>query len=238
MSQTPASQTCRTAADSPREQAEAEQLVLDANRQEGYSLLTTAIRPAGIFGEGDTMTIKHLVNIYLDGRTNVQVGDNNNLFDFTYAANVAHAHILAARALLATHSTTTIPLDYERVDGESFVVTNDSPVYFWDFCRAVWRAAGHDAGLDSVWHLPTDVGYFLGMMSEAFFAIVRKPPTFNRQRITYSSMTRYYNITKIKTRLGYRPLVGLGDGIKKSVKWYLESNPEAAAAAAAKTKAQ
>lgn len=218
-------------------QAAAEEIVLEANRQDPYKLLTASIRPAGIFGEGDTMTIKHLVNIYLDGRNNVQVGDNNNLFDFTYATNAAHAHLLAARALLATHRTSTIPLDTERVDGEAFIVTNDTPVYFWDFCRAVWRAAGDNAGKDGVWHLNTDVGIVLGLMSEIFFGIIRKPPTFNRQRIQYSSMTRYYNIAKARARLGYRPLVGLTDGVERSVKWYLETNPEAAARADAKRKA-
>ncbi|MBE3049634.1 NAD-dependent epimerase/dehydratase family protein [Candidatus Bathyarchaeota archaeon] len=211
--------------------AAAEELVLEANRQAPYSLLTTSIRPAGIFGEGDTMTIKHLVNIYLDGRSNVQVGDNNNLFDFTYATNVAHAHILAARCLLLTHRSQTVPLDMERVDGEAFIITNDCPVYFWDFCRAVWSAAGHDTGKDGVWHLNTEVGLFLGFLSECFFGIIGKPPTFNRQRITYSTMTRYYNITKARTRLSYKPLVGLPEAIKRSVKWYLESNAEAAAAA-------
>lgn len=184
------------------------------------------------------MTIKHLVNIYLDGRNNVQVGDNNNLFDFTYATNAAHAHILAARALLLTHRAATVPLDMERVDGEAFIVTNDTPVYFWDFCRAVWRAAGDESGKDGVWHLNAEIGFFLGFLSEIFFELIRKPPTFNRQRITYSSMTRYYSCTKARTRLAYKPLVGLSEGIRRSVKWYLESNPEAAAAAEKKRAAK
>ncbi|SPN97206.1 related to C-3 sterol dehydrogenase (C-4 decarboxylase) [Cephalotrichum gorgonifer] len=215
--------------------AQADELVLKANRQAPYKLLTTSIRPAGIFGEGDTMTIKHLVNIYLDGKTNFQVGDNNNLFDFTYAVNVAHAHLLAAQALLATHRHgSTVPLDTERVDGEAFLVTNDSPVYFWDFCRAVWRAAGWDSSLKSVWTIPTEIGIFIALLVEILFELVRMTPTFNRQRITYSSMTRYYSISKIKARLGYKPIVGLGEGINRSVKWYLDTNKEAAEAAAAK----
>src|SRR5690606_24203543 len=109
---------------------------------------------------------------------------------------------------------------------------------FWDFCRAVWRAAGNDAGTEGVWRLPTEVGLVLGFLSEVFFGIIGKPPTFNRQRITYSSMTRYYHIRKIKDRLGYMPLVSLPKGIERSVKWYLESNEEAAARAAALRKAQ
>lgn len=173
-------------------------------------------------GEGDAMVLYHLINIYRQGRTNVQVGDNDNLFDFTYVENVAHAHLLAARALLATATSSTIPLDHERVDGEAFLITNDSPAYFWDFARAVWAAAGSPHGTEHVRVLPQGVGMMLGFLSEVFFWIIGKPPTFNRQRIVYSCMTRYYDISKAKRRLGYKPLVSLDEGIKRSVKWTLE----------------
>jgi sterol-4alpha-carboxylate 3-dehydrogenase (decarboxylating) len=148
------------------------------------------------------------------------------MFDFTYVENVAHAHLLAARALLETAQLSTVPLDTERVDGEAFIITNDSPVYFWDFCRAVWAAAGSELGTGHVWVLPRDIGIVLGFLSEVFFKIIRKPPTFNRQRIIYSSMTRYYDISKAKRRLGYRPLVSLADGVRRSVKWTLEQEKE------------
>ncbi|KAK0737615.1 hypothetical protein B0T21DRAFT_365675 [Apiosordaria backusii] len=170
----------------------------------------------------DTMVLYHMINIYRQGRTGVQVGNNNNLFDFTYVENVAHGHLLAARALLLTSQSSTIPLDHERVDGEAFLVTNDSPVYFWDFCRAIWAAAGSPLGTDHVRVLPRGVGMVLGFLSECFFAAIGKPPTFNRQRIVYSCMTRYYDISKAKKRLGYKPLISLDEGVRRSVKWTLE----------------
>ncbi|KAK4166797.1 putative sterol-4-alpha-carboxylate 3-dehydrogenase [Cladorrhinum sp. PSN259] len=214
--------------------AAAEELVLQANRApESPNLLTCAIRPSGIMGEGDTMVLYHLVNIYRQGRTGVQVGDNNNLFDFTYVENVAHGHLLAARALLLTHSSSIVPLDTERVDGEAFLITNDQPVYFWDFARAVWAAAGSPLGTDHVKVLPRSLGMGLGFLSEIFFAIIRKPPTFNRQRIVYSCMTRYYDISKAKKRLGYRPLVSLDEGVRRSVKWTLEQEEKNKVAAKA-----
>ena len=151
----------------------------------------------------------------------MQIGENANLFDFTYVENVVHAHLLAARALLVTQLSNTVPLDHERVDGEAFLVTNGEPVYFWDFARAVWRAAGSDKGPGSAWTLSRETGLLLGLLSEVFFGIIRKPPTFNRQRITYSCMTRYYDITKARRRLGYEPLVKLSDGVKRAVDWTL-----------------
>lgn len=165
--------------------------------------------------------VYHAVNIFREGKDKIQVGLNENLFDFTYVENVAHAHLLAARALLVTHASTTEPLDYEKVDGEAFIITNDSPVYFWDLMRAIWREAGSQKGTDHVWVMSRDVGLLLGFLSEVFFGIIRKTPTFNRQRIVFASMTRYYDITKAKRRLGYRPLVSLSDGVKKTVRWTL-----------------
>ncbi|KAF5516453.1 Sterol-4-alpha-carboxylate 3-dehydrogenase, decarboxylating [Colletotrichum siamense] len=202
--------------------AAAEELVLQANRQDPYPLLTAAIRPAGIFGEGDTMATHQLVKIYREGKTGVQLGDNDNLFDFTYVGNVAHAHMLAARMLLATIKSSIIPLDNEKIDGEAFLVTNDSPIYFWDFARAIWRAAGSDKGTDHVWKIPREIGVVLGFCSEVFFSIIGKPPIFKRQRNIYSCMTRYYNISKAKRLLGYRPIVSLDSGIKRGVQWFLD----------------
>ncbi|XXG94638.1 hypothetical protein Hte_000895 [Hypoxylon texense] len=202
--------------------AHAEELVLAANRTEGSDLLTTAIRPSGIFGEGDMQLVYHAVNIYREGKDKVQVGANANMFDFTYVENVAHAHLLAARALLVTHASATAPLDHEKVDGEAFIITNESPVYFWDLMRAIWREAGSQKGTDHVWVMSRDMGLLLGFLSEVVFTVLRKTPTFNRQRIVYSTMTRYYDITKAKRRLGYKPLVSLSDGVKRTVQWTLE----------------
>ncbi|RYP42955.1 hypothetical protein DL770_011997 [Monosporascus sp. CRB-9-2] len=202
--------------------AEAEEIVLAANRTEPYNLLTTAIRPSGIFGEGDMQLVHHAVNVYREGKDKVQVGGNTNLFDFTYVENVAHAHLLAARALLVTLAAKTEPLDHEKVDGEPFIITNDQPVYFWDMMRAIWHAAGSEKGTGHEWVLGRDLGMMLGFFSEIFFAVIRKPPTFNRQRIVYSCMTRYYDISKAKRRLGYKPLVNLSEGVRRSVQWTLE----------------
>lgn len=202
--------------------AAAEEIVLKANRSDSSKFLTTAIRPAGIVGEGDTMALHHIINAYQTGKSGVQLGDNNNLFDFTYVQNVAHAHLLAARALLLTHAAATQPLDHEKVDGEAFFITNDSPTYFWDFCRVIWNAAGSPHGKDHVWVIPRGLGIVLGFLSEVFFGIIGKPPTFNRQRCVYSCMTRYFCIDKAKSRLGYKPIISLEEGLRRSVKWTLE----------------
>ncbi|KAK7056739.1 erg26, C-3 sterol dehydrogenase [Paramarasmius palmivorus] len=77
--------------------AKAEEAVLAANGKNG--LLTVALRPAGIFGPGDRQVMAGLYRVFEDRKTHFQIGDNNNLFDWTYVGNVAHAHLLAADKL-------------------------------------------------------------------------------------------------------------------------------------------
>jgi len=77
--------------------AKAEALVLAANGRDG--LLTVALRPAGIFGPGDRQLMSGLYQVYERGQTHFQIGDNTNLFDWTYVGNVARAHLLAADKL-------------------------------------------------------------------------------------------------------------------------------------------
>ncbi|TXT08648.1 hypothetical protein VHUM_02776 [Vanrija humicola] len=81
--------------------ARAEAAVLAANGKEG--LLTCALRPSGIFGPGDRQAIMGFHAVVKNNQTKFQIGDNTNLFDWTYVANVAHAHLLAADKLGVTY---------------------------------------------------------------------------------------------------------------------------------------
>lgn len=164
-----------------------------------------------------------MVTAYRKGQTKFQVGDNTNLFDFTYVGNVAHGHLLALQALLHTHKIApTVPLDYEKVDGEAFFITNGEPVYFWDFARAVWKAAGDTMTLDRVWHLSGDFAMGIGAVLETLFWVVGKTPNLTRAQVRYSTMNKYHNIDKARKRLGYAPVVELGEGIRRGVGYILE----------------
>lgn len=199
----------------------AEGIVLAANRKYG-DMLTISIRPAGIFGEGDMQVVPGLLKAYYGNQTKYQIGDNNNLYDFTYVGNVAHAHLLAAGALLDTHAMSTTPLDHEKVDGEAFFVTNGQPLYFWDMARVVWRAAGDTVLPEQVWVIPKDAGLAIaGLMELGCWAVGRKP-NLSRKAINYSTMVRYYNIEKARRMLGYEPLVGMEEGVLRTVKYIQE----------------
>lgn len=60
---------------------------------------------------GDRQIMVGLSEVYDRNQTRFQIGDNTNLFDWTYVGNVAHAHVLAADKLTETLAGT---LDLER----------------------------------------------------------------------------------------------------------------------------
>jgi len=202
--------------------AEAEEAVLAANRTGPSNLLTACIRPAGIFGEGDVQLVPPMMDLLFTGKTNFQVGHNTNLFDFTYVGNVAHAHLLAAH-LLSTSKLSIAPLDHEKVDGEAFIVTNDAPIYFWDFPRNLWALAGSKEGTERVWTITKEVGIPLAAVAENLLPLIGRQSKLTRRSIRFSCMTRYYNIGKAKQRLGYRPIVSMKEGTERAVKSILAS---------------
>lgn len=204
--------------------AQAELHVLASNRAASHpNFLTAAIRPSGIFGAGDLQLLPPGLSAYYRGQTRVQIGQNENLFDFTEVTNAAHAHHLALAALLATRERLDAgqsgPLDHEKVDGEAFIVTNDSPVYFFDFARMCWAAAGDRTLPSQVWTLSREVGLFLAAILEwMYWIFMWGKPNLTRYQVKFTCMTRYFNIGKAKRRLGYRPVVGLKEGIRSGVK--------------------
>lgn len=213
----------------------AESLVLKYNRQrpatakapkaEPTSMLTCAIRPALIFGEGDVTLIPNLIAAYDRGQTKFQLGQNENLWDFTYVGNVVHAHILAALALLQTSQLNIEPLDHEKVDGEAFFITNGSPLYFWDFTRMVWSLLGDKTEPGQVWIIDKELGLVIATVMEWVYwvATFGGVPNLTRHTVNYSSMTRYYSIDKAAKRLGYMPIWNMSDAVSRTMTWFKQS---------------
>lgn len=196
----------------------AENLVLEANRKNG-GMLTTAIRPSGLFGEDDLTTVKPMVDAAAEGKYRYQVGNGKNLFDWTYVGNAVDAHILAAQTLLKASTATTRVSAAEAVDGEAFLVTNDEAMPFWDFARGLGAAAGYPTSPEEIRVIPRVVGLTMATIAEWVVLITsfgRRKSSMTRSGITFSTMTRTFRIDKAKRRLRYKPLVGMKEGIRRA----------------------
>ncbi|WBW74575.1 3 beta-hydroxysteroid dehydrogenase/delta 5--_4-isomerase Erg26 [Schizosaccharomyces osmophilus] len=183
----------------------AETIVLESNSP---SLRTCALRVAGLFGPGDRQLVPGMLSVLRNGQTKFQLGENLNLFDFTYIENAAHAHLLAVENLLSNNSTAA---------GQVFFITNGQAIYFWDFIRAIWANAGHVAPYTIAF--PRALGIALATAAEWACYFLGREPGFTRFRVQFSCANRYFDITKAREILNYRPIYDLEEGIKRTLQW-------------------
>lgn len=78
------------------------------------------------FRPGDNQAIPGYARALKEGKAHYQIGDNTNLFDFTYVGNVAYAHILAAQKLIPPPSTSA-PDSAEAEAEEDAIVNHTLP---------------------------------------------------------------------------------------------------------------
>ena len=206
----------------------ADDLVRASNDPEA-GMLTACLRPAGIFGEGDLVTLQKMIENAESGKNKFQIGSGENLFDWTYVGNAARAHLLAAEALLNEASSSHT--GSSSIAGEAFFITNDEPMPFWDFVRAIGEAAGFPVNKKDIWVIPRSVGLTMATIAEWIvwtMSLGKQKSTMTRGGIRYSCLTRTYRIEKAKARLGYKPAVTIREGIKRGVGWWLANRKEKA----------
>ena len=192
---------------------ECEKVVLKANGEKG--LLTCTIRPSAIFGPGDRQMIPGMIEVCQRKQHRFQIGNNQSLMDFTYVGNVAYAHVLAAEKLAIPNSGAA---------GQAFNLTNGTPIPFWDFASRVWAVYGCyipnnkkiilSKGASSVIAIISETIYNIKLM---FWDKSQVKEGLSRARIKQAMSSRYFNINKARTILGYEPQIGLDEGIKLSV---------------------
>jgi len=277
----------------------AEDIILAANGKDG--LATCALRPAGIYGPRDRLMMPSAAQVVARGQWSIQIGKNDNIFDWTYVDNVVVAHLLAAdklsltaepisneelgvalptitlttgfrriptsaakpvgpsphpdaeelaaqemyndpstqqaRPVLRTKfdalSPTGLGIDYDEgkfplsVAGNAFFITGGEPVYQWDFFRAIWSELGADIDMKKMWHIPKGLGGVLASLAETWGWLTGKGTNFTPYRVHYLTAERWHNIEKARRVLGYEPVVGVEEGIKRTVAWWLEDQAAA-----------
>ena len=192
---------------------------------EGRGLLTATLRLPFVYGERDNQTIPEMLKTAEAGQTKIQLGDNKNLVEPTYVGNVATAHLLAATKLLESQSGPLNP----RVDGEAFHITDGDPQPFWTFARLIWRAAGVETTLDQVTIVPGWLALLMARGIEWVFFLctlgtIRPPLNISLLYIQYTIYNSTYDISKARTRLGYRPVVDKEGHLNRSVAWELDNH--------------
>ncbi|XP_058102492.1 3beta-hydroxysteroid-dehydrogenase/decarboxylase-like isoform X5 [Magnolia sinica] len=187
--------------------SQAEALILFANGTDG--LLTCALRPSNVFGPGDTHFIPYLIGEARSVRAKFFVGNGENLCDFTYVDNAAHAHICAEQTLCSGMAS---------VAGKAFFITNLEPVNMIEFVSLILE------GLDypRPWiHLPAMlvliVVVLLEWVHKKFGPHINCQPQLNPSLVHFLSCTRTFNCSNAQKQLGYSPIVSLEEGVTLTI---------------------
>ncbi|BAT79761.1 hypothetical protein LR48_Vigan04g037100 [Vigna angularis] len=199
--------------------AEGETLVIKANGTNG--LLTCCIRPSSIFGPGDRLLVPTLVDTARKGKSKFLIGDGNNVYDFTYVGNVAHAHICAERALASEEPVS------EKAAGEVYFITNMEPMKFWEFVSVVLDGLGYERPRIKI---PAAVILPIAHLVEWIYRLLgpygMQVPQLTPSRIRLVTCSRTFDCSKAKDRLGYAPIVTMQEGLLRTIESYAHLKAE------------
>ncbi|KAF2202546.1 putative sterol-4-alpha-carboxylate 3-dehydrogenase, decarboxylating [Delitschia confertaspora ATCC 74209] len=186
-----------------------EQIILEANDK--GDLYPTAIRLCTLFGEGDMVLAKHILDIVQGASTT-----------FIYAGNATEGHVLAAKKLLEMHQSKGPVPSNARVKGEVFHMTNDDPWPFWDFSQLSRLRLDVRLWIKIYGLLQSVVVCFLVGIFEWIYWTVSLGGKLGitPQMLRYTAMDRTFDISKTKERLGYRSRVHMEECIKRGINWH------------------
>jgi len=197
-----------------RTKALAEQIAL---RADAPGLRICALRPCGMFGEGDPYHVANVLRVVKAGNLPFRIGNGRAAFQHVYVGNVAHAHVLAIRALLDPES---------RVGGQAYFVTDDSPaVNFFDFMEPILLELGYSLPPKSR-SMPYPVMWAIGALAEGA-ALALRPvyhfvPTLTRSSVRFVGHDHTFVGDKARRDLGYEPIYAESEAIKRTVDWFRE----------------
>jgi nucleoside-diphosphate-sugar epimerase len=168
------------------------------------------IRPDQIFGPGDHLHFGGMADRLRSGR-GIIVGSGDNALPLVYVTD-------AVQGLLRA-------LDHERAIGQAYNITNDRPLTQRQLMHAIAREVG---ARPPRLHVPYRALYAAGYVAERLATITssRRRPPVTRLGVAFLGTDNRYAIHKARRELGYRPRVGLDEGVRLAATWYRQRDRE------------
>jgi nucleoside-diphosphate-sugar epimerase len=181
------------------------ELVVDQYVEMGLPAIT--LRPCGIIGPKDRTIVPRLLNLARKGF--IPVMNDSVKVDLVYVDNVVEAILCAANA----------PGD---CIGEKYNISNGEPVQLVKTLEEMLMTMGYPVRRKR-FKVQTALR-IAGLLELAYrkFSLKGEPivTRFGVQSLAY---TRTLNIEKARDELGYRPVVSLQDGLKRTAQWFSRS---------------
>ena len=184
----------------------------DVIKAAGNNLRTIVLRPHLIWGPGDNQLVPRAI-AWAKAKKVVQIGNGKNLVDTIYIENAADAHVLAAEKLQI----------HPDLSGNVYFISQDEPVYLWDFINRVLLAGSAPPVKKSI---PAGVAYALGALLEMFYKTfnLKSEPKMTRLLANEFSQAHWFDISAAKRDLGYVPRVSIEEGLNHLKAWLESQN--------------
>jgi nucleoside-diphosphate-sugar epimerase len=174
--------------------ARAEQLVLAANRGDGFE--TVVVRPRFVWGPGDTTLLPTMTEMVRSGRW-AWIGGGNHRTSTTHVDNVVEGLVLGAE---------------RGRPGNAYFVTDGEPVVFRQFVSQLLESQGVEPPSRT---LPAPVAGALAGIGEMAWRALPLPgrPPLTRFAYWVSSQECTIRIDKAREQLGYSPVKSREEGL-------------------------
>ncbi|HUG52237.1 MAG TPA: NAD(P)-dependent oxidoreductase [Vicinamibacteria bacterium] len=182
--------------------AEADLLALAFHREHGLGVVV--VRPAAIYGPGETRLFK-LFRAIARGRYAV-VGSGR-----------PHYPLVAIDDLLAGYE---LALSHPAAVGQDFILAGPRSVSQDELARTI---ACHTGGRVWPFRIPAAPVRLLGDLCEALCVPLEVDPPLHRRRIDFWTKNRSFSIEKARRLLGYEPAVDVEEGIERTARWYRQA---------------
>ncbi|MGC9349513.1 MAG: NAD-dependent epimerase/dehydratase family protein [Anaerolineae bacterium] len=193
----------------PETKALGEQRVLAAN---GHDLLTVSLRPHLVFGPRDNHLLPALIERARKGLV-PQVGDGKNRVDLTYVEDAAAAHLLAADAMVPGSAAAGEP-----GAGAVYFISQGEPVTLWPWVRDL--LAQLDLPPIRV-RIPQWAARAAGTALAALYRglKLKGEPPLTPFLASELAQSHYYDISRARRDLGYRPAYTMAEATRRTVAW-------------------
>lgn len=186
-----------------RSKVEGEKIALDFYRSGKISGII--IRPAMVFGPGDTRHLKMFRMI------------NKGVF-FYVGKGESWVNFIDIRDLVAAFE---LGMNNTHLNGGVYHIAGKKSVYLKDAVRIIAKELGVK---EPMLKLPVKPVQMLGSLCELVCKPIGvKPPIF-RRRVDFFTKSRNFDITRARTDLGFEPTQDLEAEIHDAVKWYKDNN--------------
>lgn len=182
-----------------RTKAEAETLALGFGRRRG--LPVAVVRPAAIYGPGETRLLK-LFRAIARGRYAV-VGSGRPCYHPVYIDDLVQGYLLA--------------LERPEAVGEAFIIGGPEYLSQRELAAVIAR---HTGGRILPVRIPAAPLKWAGAVCEAVCVPFGLEPPLHRRRVDFWTKNRAFSIEKARRLLGYAPRVGFEEGVARTVAWY------------------